>query len=241
MAYITKFNPVILQDVDKLYISQIEQLIMNKESITPEEAEVFLDYACFALRQLLNPEMDNFRNKCDLAQSILYYYFRDLGCKVVPNSTLQTITNDIVGHNFLTLELIVDGQATIYLVDPTYIQFFDEYECSSDRFYVSPMYPDKILLTPDPGYFIDPRQKEIVNYLLDHGHIKMTDEIARVYGDSFFNTKVGVSLSNWKFNSIAGQIYINSFLKTSCHLSKTEEELQESALRLHPFNDLVKK
>ncbi|MBE6148526.1 MAG: hypothetical protein E7167_03420 [Firmicutes bacterium] len=236
MAYIAEFEPFIPNDIDYDQLSQIEDTIKKGESITSEEANFFLDHINYLARSMMNPNMQNFRNKCDLAQSILYYYFNSLGCKVIPNTTHGSITSQIVGHNFLVLELLVDNILTLYLVDPTYIQFFEESNCSWQKFYVSPLAPDRILLTPDPGFFIKDYQKEMAKFLLDHGYSLLTPEVGKMYGDSFYNTKVGLSRSNWKYQTMPGEIYINAFVKGSGTLSKTESQLEEENMLIKPFN-----
>lgn len=53
--------------------------------------------------------------------------------------------------------------------------------------------------------------------------------IARIYGDSFYNTKV----LNYdkKYRSISGIIYLNSFLKGTSTITKTEEELDSLCIK----------
>ena len=233
MTYIMDFEPFIPEDINYDELNKLETKIKDKESLSLKDANYFLDHLNYMARELINPDMNNFRNKCDLAQSILYYYFKSLGCAVVPVQTQRAITHDIVGHNFLVVEIIIDGVPTVFLVDPTYIQFFDEDRCQMSNFYISPLAPDKILITPDPGFFIRESQKEMAKYLVDHGYSLLTNEVARMYGDSFFNTKVGVSLSNWQFQTMSGNIYISAFMKGDFPLSRTEESLRQDGMLLN--------
>ena len=131
------------------------------------------------------------------------------------------------------------NQERIYLLDATYIQFFYEDSCTYQSYYVSSLSPDTILLTPDPGYFVRNSQKPMAQFLLDHGYSLLTPEVARMYGDSFLNTKQGVSKSNLKYQSIPGEVYINSFTKPNCTLSKTKEELIDTEMRIAPVSEQV--
>ena len=225
MEYIYNYNPYTTNNIDFYYLFNIENKIKNNISISNEEATNFLNLIIFITRQKINPNLDNFDNKCDLAQSILYHYFKNINCKIYPSMTQNVITNNIIGHSFLTLELNINNQTTYYLLDPTYIQFFKKNKCKKDNYYISPKYPDYILLTPDPGYFIKEEMKENCTYLLNHGHIELNEENAKMYGDSFYNTKTGTNPNTLKFESIPGEIFINAFTKGKERISKSEEEL----------------
>ncbi|MBQ6841446.1 MAG: hypothetical protein IJO63_04965 [Bacilli bacterium] len=239
MAYITNFEPIIIDDVNYDYLSGIEQKVKSGAALTEEETSFFLDNLGYFTRVKLNPEMIYFHNKCDTAQAMEYHYLKDLGLEPIPSMTQFAITNHIIGHSFLVVKLLVEDQERLYLLDPTYIQFFSQEDCSMQKFYVSALSPDTILATPDPGFFIREKQKGMAKFLLDHGYILLTPEVARMYGDSFFNTKVGVSKSNWRFQTIPGEVYINAFTKPNCPISKTKEELENEGLRVAPVEEML--
>lgn len=210
-------------------------------SITSKEANDFLSIVIYLTRYKINPNIDNYDNKCDLAQSILYYYLNNLDCEVHPLTTQNTITNNIVGHSFLTLKLQVDNQIHSYLIDPTYIQFFKKEKCNKDNYYINPKYPDYILLTPDPGFFIKEEMKENAIFLLNHGYILLNETTAQMYGDSFYNTKTGTNPSNLKYQTIPGFVYLNAFTKGHVKLSNKEEALIAKNLSITPFQELTNK
>lgn len=239
MDYIVPFTPFKINDINTHYYSTVENKIKNKESLTFEEVNNFLDVINYIVRVKINPNLDNYDNKCDLAVSILYNYLKKLNCEVFSSSTQKSITNSIVGHSFLTLQLLVDGKIQNYLLDPTYIQFFKKDKCTLNNYYVSSMYNNIVLLTPDPGFFIKDEMKESAKFLLNHGYINLTEETASMYGDSFYNTKTGTSYSNITYQTIPGDIYINSFMKDSEPVSKTEEELNNANLNIELFNELI--
>ena len=237
MNYIMDFNPINISDINMVYYAEIENKIINKESLSQKEANDFLDVINYMTRVKINSNLDNYDNKCDLAISILYHYLKKINCNVFSSTTQSSITNSIVGHSFLTLQLLVDGEIKNYLMDPTYIQFFKKDRCTNNNYYISPMYKDIVLITPDPGFFIKDKMKESCKFLLNHGYIELIEESARMYGDSFYNTKTGVSYSNKTYQTIPGNVYINSFMKGSQPVSKTEEELEEVNLNIKLFKD----
>ena len=73
--------------------------------------------------------------------------------------------------------------------------------------------------------FIKENDKEITSQFLKDGYRILDENIARIYGDSFYNTKVGTKVEEDTFQSLSGSIYINSFLKGKDKLSKTKDEL----------------
>lgn len=239
MEYIYNYTPYTTINIDFYYLSNIENKIKNNISISNEEATNFLNLIVFLTRQNINPNLDNYDNKCDLAQSMLYYYFKNLNCNIYPSMTQNVITNNIIGHSFLTLELLVNNKKIYYLLDPTYIQFFKKDKCTKNNYYISPKFPDYVLLTPDPGYFIKQEMKDKCTFLLNHGYIELTEETAKMYGDSFYNTKTGTNPNTLKYESIPGEIYINAFIKGKEALSKTEEELINSNLHITKISNII--
>ena len=233
MNYIIEFTPHITYYIDIKYLSDIEHKITNKISITNEELTYFLDYIIYLTRYNINPSLDNYDFKCDLAQSILYYYLKNLNCNIHPLTTQNSITNNITGHSFITLELIVNNESKYYLLDPTYIQFFKINKCNKDAYFIHPIYKNHVLLTPDPGFFIQENMKENAKFLLNHGYIELNEKTAQMYGDSFYNTKTGNNPNPYKFNSIPGSIYLNAFTKGYTQLSKTEQELIDNNLNIN--------
>lgn len=237
MEYIIDFNPVKKEELNNEEMAIIEGKIKQRKSLTNQEAELFLDAINYITRKNINPNMDNFDWKCDLAQSILCHYLNKIDCPNFPCMTQSVITDSIEGHSFVTIVLIVEDEEKIFLLDPTYIQFFKKENCTADKLFVSPKFPDKVLLKPHPGYYIKDEDKEVASYLLNHGHILLNERVARMYGDSFYNTKTGVS-PNEPFVSMSGNIYLRSFLKGKENLSKTEEELIANGLDIKTFESL---
>lgn len=237
MDYIIDFKPYIEENIDNDYYKDIEKRITAHESITQNEAEDFLRVINYIVRNNINPNLDNFDYKCDLAQSILCHYFKKINCQVTACATQNVITAGVEGHSFTIITLNVENEEKNFLLDPTYIQFFKKEKCQESNYFVSPLVPNRILLTPNPGYFINEADKEAAEFLLRYGYIELTPEYAQMYGDSFYNTKPGDDFDKLEFKTIPGNVYINSFLKGKEPLSKTEEELRISCQDIVPFQD----
>ena len=233
MEYIVDFKPFISNNTNDL--SNIEERISKNESITENEVDEYLRNLIYRVRKVINPNMDNYDFKCNLAQSILGHYFDEINCKYAPCATQNLITTQIDGHSFLVVKLNVDEEEKNYLVDPTYIQFFHKDKCQSSAYFVSPMYPDKVLLTPDAGFFIKEEDKEPVDFLLRYGYIELTDEYARIYGDSFLNTKTGTNPQMLRYQTMPGEIYIKAFLKGKEPLIPSKEELKKDNKLLQTY------
>lgn len=237
MSYIVDFKPYKEENINIEYYANIEQAIASKQSIKQNDAENFIRLLAYITRKKINPEMDNYDFKCDLAQSMICHYLDEIQCKYSPCSTQRVISDKADGHNFTTMTLNVEGEEKTYLFDPTYIQFFHTEKCQSSNYFISDIYPDKILLTPDPGFFIRLEDKEPAEFLLTNGYIELNPEYARMYGDSFLNTVCGKNPKYLKYETIPGDIYCNAFTKGREPLSKTIEELEQNNQRLITFTE----
>ncbi len=168
--------------------------------------------------------MDNysFEWKCDTAISIIGNYLNQFNVNFNVCDTQKVITNNITGHTFMIVTLSTENGNLQYLVDPTYRQFFTKDACNENNYI---LINNKYITTPNPGYFIKEEDKNKIQIFLINGYSILTDDIARIYGNSFYNTKVGEE--NTTYKSIPGYIYIKSFLKGNSSLSKTNDELQD--------------
>ncbi len=211
-------------NIDFELISQIENKLEENIPLSPNETKYFLDYIVFITRTRFTNDLDNysFEWKCDTAISIIGNYLNNLNVSYNVCDTQKVITNDIKGHTFMIVNLNTENGILSYLIDPTYRQFFTKDTCNESNYtLVNGMY----ITTPNPGYFIKEEDKEETKELLINGYAILNNNIARIYGDSFYNTKVGQRDTNYK--SIPCSIYINSFLKGNSPLSKTNDELQD--------------
>ena len=229
MKVIMKSTPKTV-NIDSKIIAELERKIESNTPLSEEELNLFLDNVCYLTRCKFTDDFDNFsfEFKCDKAQAIITYYLNDLGVETHPCMTQNVITNDIEGHSFTVARFNVNGTLTPYLIDPTYRQFFTDEKSE----YLT--HNGMILKTPSPGYFIKDEDKSEVEKLLINGYHILDENIARAYGDSFYNTKSGYTTKDFK--SINGSIYLNSFTKGHEPLSKTKEELESEDLRIKSQN-----
>lgn len=240
MKYIVDFNPYTENNIDISYYADIEKQLTAGESISQNEAENFLRVINYITRTKISTTLEDYENKCDLAQSILGHYFEDINCNVAHCSTQSTIAPKVAGHNFSVINLLVEGEERAYLLDPTYIQFFTQDTCNASNYVVSAKNKNLILLTPSPGYFIKEEDQDAADFLLRYGYIELTDEYAKMYGDSFYNTDRGLKLNPTEFKSLPGTMYKKSFKSGAEPLSTSKEKLLTHGQAIIPFQDLEK-
>ena len=225
---------------NKLYdpniIKEIEDLCKSGMPLKEEDIKVLLSNLSYQVRERIadyenvNMEDYSYSYKCDLAQSIIFYYLNELNIKTNPINTNEVI-NGVCGHSLITAIFKTDNGEKLYLIDPTYIQFFDKENCDKNKFVVI---NDLVCVTPDPGFFVvNANNVNILLPLLKNGYIELTEDVAKAYGDSFFQTKQGVSLNQIKNNVTNGSNYIKWFQKYTSKLSKTEKELQNKNLLIN--------
>lgn len=209
-------------DIDYEFISILENKIINNIPLSIDESKYFLDYIVYSTRLKFTDDIDNysFEYKCDTACSIIGNYLNSLNVKYKINDTNKCITDGICGHTFMIIELNTINGNINYLVDPTYRQFFTKDKCNDSNYI---LIDNRYVLTPDPGYFIKDEDKNLISNFLKNGYTILDENIARIYGNSFYNTKVLNYDKNYR--SIPGSIYLNSFLKGTSNITKTEEEL----------------
>ena len=87
--------------------------IKQGKSLTEEEVLKFLDTIVYITRHNINAKLDDFSWKCDEAQSILCHYLNKIGCPNFPCMTQSVITNDIEGHSFVTIMLMVNDEVEV--------------------------------------------------------------------------------------------------------------------------------
>lgn len=238
MDYIVDFNPYKEEDIDNDYYADIENRISKGETITENEAEDFLKILVYLTRKKIDPNLDNFDYKCDLAQSIMGHYLETINCPVKHCSTLNAISYKALGHNFSIVTLNVEGEATPYLIDATYIQFFRRKNCSKDKVIIHKNHMDQVLITPDPGYFIKEEDQEAAGFLLRYGYIKLTPEYAKMYGDSFYNTKRGIDPDPLGYKEMPSFIYMKTFTRGNEQLSTDKDTLIYTGQFIRPFYEM---
>lgn len=210
-------------DIDYKYLKEIENKIKNKISVTYDEIDYFLKSIIYLIRdKVRDNEHPYFEYKCDLVQSIICHYLNELNVTNFPNATNKSILDNVVGHSFVVATFKVDNRDVDYLIDPTYIQFFKKENIKDGNYIIINGY---IVKTPDPGYFIKKEDIDKINLFNENGFSILDEDIARIYGNSFYNTRT--MKKDKTFEELKGYVYINSFLKGKERLSKSKLELEK--------------
>lgn len=209
-----------IKDIDYCYLREIENKIRNNVSVSAMDITYFLECILYMVRKMVMEDDAYLEFKCDLAQSIICHYLNDLNVINYPNVTYKAITSAVVGHSFVVATFKVEEREVNYLIDPTYIQFFKSENCTYNNFI---SFNDIIIKTPDPGYFVKYEDRKIIDEFNYNGFGVLSEDLARIYGNSFYNTKA--MRIDRSFEELKGSTYINSFLKGREKLSKSREEL----------------
>ena len=111
----------VMDNVDMDIISDIESKCLEGESLSQNEIDYFLNYVVYQPRTLISSKKSRdvneygFNFMCDTAQSIIARYFDRLNISYKPVETGKAISEDILGHSFLTVDFNVLGDEKIYL------------------------------------------------------------------------------------------------------------------------------
>lgn len=232
------FQNTVMDDVNYDIINLVEEKCFNGASLTENEINYYLTYICFEVRKKLafksskELAISNFSFECDTAQSIIVNYLKKLNVLCNPIQTEKAISAEIIGHSFVVAQFLVNEERKSYLIDPTYNQFFDSDKCQEKEFMIV---NGIVVKTPDPGYFIlKEGNQEKIRPLLENGFLNLSEENAKIYGDSFYKTKVGISQDYMNNLTLPGKIYIKCF-KNSDKLTYSNENLENLNLSLDPI------
>lgn len=197
-----------VDDIDS--VKNIENKVLNSEVTSREEIETLLKHVILETRKLVTDDInESYINKCDMCQSIMSNYLDRIGIMNYPNMTQHSISDYIVGHSFVVATFKVEDEDVNYLLDPTYKQFLIRDNCLPTK---EINLKRMRILSPDPGFYISLADKTLIEEFVYNGFMELTDYNAKVYGDSFYKTKINIP-SGFKLYGMAGNIYINSFLK----------------------------
>ena len=212
-------------------INGILEKIKNKESLDVDEVSIFLNHVVYMVRKRIcdceNRNIDDFdfRGTCNNAQAMLSYYFDDLGLKNTCVCTSKIFFN-VVKHFFVIVYMPQNDELVPYLVDPTYSQFFT----NLGDYLIKDGVVKK---TPDPGYFV--QVDDSFSSFLKSGFHMLDSEFAKIYGDSFYLTQIGITEEEYKKLFVSGTSYIKFFSKINNEPTKTRDYLFEKGL--YPFDD----
>lgn len=181
-----------------------------KENDGNLDAKKHIENAIYEIYNLLeekcdvNINEDSFKDKDDLVKKIVMNYFDDIGIDYIPFKIQDVIEKKAKEHSAIFVEL----ENKLYLIDPTYRQFFLEKNCQEKS---RRMNNSTILINYDPGFYYlqNEKAKPIALELLTNGYIEFTEEVAKVYGEAFKET-MNCEVSKIK-EEISGKEYINKF------------------------------
>lgn len=235
--YIIEYNPKDIKPIDFNVLGQKEYKILNNEDLSEDEVNYFLTALAYRVRlgigeTLYSPCI----NMCDISQAIICNYLNKLGVANHPCMTQNTIVSNITGHSFVTAQIKVNGKDKVYLIDPTYQQFLLKSECGKDKIFY---HDGQVLIKPSPGYYLKEEEYPIIENFISRGFSELTEEFAAIYGNSFYNTKLGRVPNPHEYKSMPGSIYIKTFTKGNEKLSMSNLELKEASLEIHLSTDLV--
>lgn len=222
-----------IEDIDYNYLKDIENSLRKRYGVSKEDITYFLQGIVYIARMnVMEKGNEYFDNKDDLMQSIIYYYLEDLGIKSYPNNTVTSIDSDVAKHSFVCTSFKIDEEIVNYLIDPTYIQFFKDENCNINRFVY---FNDIIIRKPDPGYFVDNNDRDLIDAFNYDGFGELDENLARIYGNSFYLTKPDVNDTD----ELSGKVFLDRFMQANERLSETKEDLVFKGYYIN-FNENLK-
>lgn len=167
----------------------------KQEGILEQEAEEILKWTVQNARNELSKERnlqdESLLGCCGFGQAVTTQTLRNMGLNPNVCNANPTIEKSTGRHAFVTVNIPIKTvekiEEKMYLVDTTFRQFFlrDEVTNSSGKFIKDKEFGNKV--APIAGYWLLKMQggKEFAEELLSKGYIELTEENAKLYGDSF--------------------------------------------------------
>lgn len=251
-------------DIELMKIANIEEKLKNiininkkdnilSNGITKDEAENLLNWIVQNARKGLEKEYGqslknaSLRGYCGLAQGISAITLENMGLSPYITNVNPTFSNNSSRHAFVTVEFPIsqpDGKIknVPYLVDTTYRQFFtrDEWTNFKDYYVNDKKYGNKVATIA--GYWTLKMEngKYFTEELLSKGFIELTEENAKIYGDSFVlqgierKNPTKVPKKNELTTKISGKTYIENMFNyiNQENIDYQKEELEEANINI---------
>ena len=229
-------------DCSLLNIHDIEEKLINKETLTLDEVYSLLGYICFQTRIAITNDLENetFEGKDFLASSIVYNYLKEINVQAFPRETSLSIGMGVKSNYFVIARIKTDlnGYVTTinYLIDPTFIQHMTREKCdfSNEKTKNGIIYQK-----PDVGYYIHPEDFEYIKEFIEYGYAFMNSSFLEIYGNAFLNTKVPTD--NKALENKYGYKYKDLFLDADNAKIMSKEELDELGMSVKPTNNKIKR
>lgn len=198
----------------------------KEQGITEQEAEEILKWTVQNARNELAKKGDIQKESllgfCGLGQAITAQTLRNMGLNPNVCNVKPTIGENLGRHAFVSINIPIKTQEKVeekmYLVDTTFKQFFlrDEVTNSRGEFIKDKKFGNKV--APIAGYWLLRMQggKELAEEILSKGYVELTEENAKLYGDSFRleekerKNPTIVPKKNELITGIDGKQYINN-------------------------------
>lgn len=204
-----------------------------RQGITEQEAEEILKWTVQNARNELAKEMnlqeESLLGCCGLGQAITTQTLRNMGLNPNVCNTNPTIGKETGRHAFVTVNIPIkteeETEEKMYLVDTTFRQFFLRNEITNSRgeFIKDKEFGNKV--APMTGYWLLKMQggKELAEEILSKGYVELTEENAKLYGDSFVleekerKNPTSVPKKNEMITGINGKKYIENINNSKLH------------------------
>lgn len=213
------------QPVNESSIYKIEHQLRNNKEVTEEDTIKLLDYIVYKARNIMLKNKDfktySFANQCDLTQSVIGYPLKRMGLSIDVVDTKEALGPKVLQHSILIIHFKTATIQKSYLIDITYRQFCLTEYCNKERYLKK---GEQIIVAPDPGYFMMQNSdcQNIIHTLLKQGYIEWTNENAKLYCDTFYQSKTGIPKE-----LKTGKYYKSAFQKNQVTYIKTEQQLKE--------------
>lgn len=182
---------------------------------------------------------DSLLGACGLGQGITAFTLKNMGLDPNAVNATKVLSKNGFKHAFLGVTIPVKGKDGVenkpYLVDITFKQFFLRTQITNHNgeFVKDKKFGNKV--APIPGYWMLhlPNGEKVAQEILSEGFIELTEENAKIYGDSFElanrdrkNPEKIPSKAETK-TGISGQQYLTNIMnkELQSEIDYTEQEL----------------
>ena len=239
--------------IEEWNIANIEERLQNirrarekgsNDGLTEYEANQLLEWTVQNAREgLAKDRKGGIKNKslmgyCGFSQAITGYTLINMGFNPYITNASKCLGDNAGRHAFLCVNIPIKGmeEEKLFLIDATYRQFFlyDKYTNSHGEYINDPEFGKDV--PSIPGYWLLKSKggREVAEKILSDGYIECTEEVAKLYGDSFElagrereSNRRGRVPSNKELDSgISGAQYIFNMTSPHCQ-TKIDYSIEE--------------
>ena len=246
-SYIELMNLANVEGKLKTALNQNKKSEHLINGISEEEANKLMEWVVQNTRTEIEKyykipiKEDDLQGVCGVGQAYSAYAIINLGLN--PNvNNVGSFTNNKERHAFVTVEVPIknnDGNVNekMYLIDTTYRQFFLR-EFGKAQYVKDKRFGNKV--SPCAGYYTLNMEKgqEFAEELLSKGFIELTEENAKIYGDSFVLSSIGrkneskIPTKSEMHTGISGTNYIEDFKNKVEEIDISYEEIDKDGVNI---------